>query len=215
MHVSSLAAIGPSLDGTPVLEDADPHPVTPYGKSKLAAERIVRRLVPEAVIVRPPVVYGPRDTDVFHLFKSVSRGMLVEIGGGERWAQAIYVKDLVDGILAAARSPKASGRAYFLAHAKAISWTGLGSVAAKIMRKRPRVVRVPVGLASAIGGLAEGWSGLTRKPGIISRDKVREAVCRYWTCDTRRAAEELGFVAGTPLEAGIAETLAWYWRRVG
>jgi nucleoside-diphosphate-sugar epimerase len=31
-----------------------------------------------------------------------------------------------------------------------------------------------------------------------------------WTCDTRRASEELGFVATTSLEAGLRESLAWY-----
>ena len=67
VHVSSLAAIGPSEGHTAVEEDAEPHPVTDYGKSKLEAERIVRSMAPDAVIVRPPVVYGPRDTDVFQL----------------------------------------------------------------------------------------------------------------------------------------------------
>jgi nucleoside-diphosphate-sugar epimerase len=210
VHVSSLAAVGPSPDGTPVSEDADPHPLTHYGSSKLEGERVVRALVPDAVIVRPPVVYGPRDTDVFQFLKPISKGFLIEIGGGERWFQAIYVKDLVDGILAAARAPQAAGRTYFLAHAKAVSWSELGAVAARIMRRDLRVLHVPSSVAYAVGCCAEMWSLLTRKPGIVSREKIAEARCRYWTCDTRRAAEEIGFEARTPLEAGIAETLAWY-----
>src|ERR1035438_7933055 len=67
VHVSSLAAVGPTKPGAPLTEDAEPHPFTHYGKSKLLAERVVRELAPDAVIVRPPVVYGPRDTDVFPL----------------------------------------------------------------------------------------------------------------------------------------------------
>ncbi len=82
VHVSSLAAVGPSLDGTPVGEDDEARPVTHYGKSKLEGERIVRRLLPDAVIVRPPVVYGPRDTDVFQVLKPLSRGIAVQIGVG-------------------------------------------------------------------------------------------------------------------------------------
>jgi nucleoside-diphosphate-sugar epimerase len=54
------------------------------------------------------------------------------------------------------------------------------------------------------------WSRLTRKPGIVSREKIREALCCWWTCDTRRAAAELGFRAKTPLDAGLALTLRWY-----
>jgi nucleoside-diphosphate-sugar epimerase len=45
VHVSSLAAVGPSPDGTPLGEDAEPRPLTQYGKSKLAGERAVRELV--------------------------------------------------------------------------------------------------------------------------------------------------------------------------
>ena len=46
VHVSSLAAIGPSTDGTPVSDDTEPHPITHYGRSKLEGERIVGRLFP-------------------------------------------------------------------------------------------------------------------------------------------------------------------------
>jgi len=208
VHVSTLAAIGPSSDGTPVDEDAQPRPLTHYGKSKLEAERMVRALAPEAIIVRPPAVYGPRDTDIFQILRTISRGWMLEIGGGQRWVSFIYVKDLVEGLLAARRG--LPGRAYFLAHPQPVSWSELGAAAARIMARRLRVVRVPAGVAYAVGLGAEAWSHLTRQPGIISREKVAEARCRWWTCDTRRAAAELGFEARTPLAAGLAETLSWY-----
>jgi nucleoside-diphosphate-sugar epimerase len=210
VHVSSLAAIGPSLDGRPVDEDAAPHPVSTYGKSKLESERVVRGLLPEAVIVRPPVVYGPRDTAVFQILKSVARGLVLEIAGGERWFSAIYVEDLVDGLWVAARDAQATGRAYFLTHRKPVSWRELGSAAGLIMGRQPRTLRVPVSAAGAIGWLAEKWSHITRNPAIISREKVSEACCRYWICDPARAAAELGFEAPTPIETGLAKTLAWY-----
>jgi nucleoside-diphosphate-sugar epimerase len=210
VHVSSLAAVGPSRDGTPVGEEEPPHPITHYGKSKLEAERLVRELAPEAVIVRPAVVYGPRDTDVFQLLKSISQGLVLEISGGDRWFSSIYVDDLVDGLLAAARCPRAEGHTYFLAHPKPNTWTELSSAAALVMACRPRVLRVPLPIAGGVGYAAEIWSRLTRKPGIVSREKIREAQCLWWTCDTRRADAELGFQAKTPLDAGLALALAWY-----
>ena len=210
VHVSSLAAIGPSPDGQPVTEDTPPHPISNYGKSKLEAEAAVRETAPGAVIVRPPVVYGPGDTDVFQLLKSISKGFVLQIAGGERWFSAIYVKDLVEGILAAAENARAAGRAYFLAHAKPLSWSDFGAVAAAIMKRTPRVVSMPVALAQAAGWGAEMWSRLTGTPGILSREKVTEAQCSYWTCDPYRAATELGFQATTSIERGLAETLAWY-----
>jgi dihydroflavonol-4-reductase len=211
VHVSSLAAVGPAKPGAPLTEDAEPHPFTHYGKSKLLAERVVRELAPDAVIVRPPVVYGPRDTDVFPLLKSISMGLVLEMAGGERWFSAIYVKDLVEGLLAAARSPRAPGRAYFLAHAQPVSWGQLRTTAARIMARRtPRVVKVPFAVAHAVGACAELRARLCGKPGIVSREKIAEARCMAWTCDTTRAAGELGFVAPTSLDEGLKQTLAWY-----
>jgi nucleoside-diphosphate-sugar epimerase len=54
------------------------------------------------------------------------------------------------------------------------------------------------------------WARLTRKPGIVSRDKVTDMQRRYWICDTRRAKAEIGFDAPTDIETGLAMTLAWY-----
>jgi nucleoside-diphosphate-sugar epimerase len=210
VHISSLAAIGPSLDGRPVDEDAIPHPVSTYGKSKLEGERIVRALAPDAVILRPPVVYGPRDTDVFQILKAVAQGLVLEIAGGERWFSAIYVEDLVDGILAATRAPQAAGRAYFLTCPKPATWQALGSIAAQIMGRRPRTLRVPVPAAYTIALFSEIWSRISRNPAIISREKVAEACYRFWTCNSARAAADFAFEAPTPLTAGLAKTLAWY-----
>jgi len=210
VHVSSLAAVGPSLDGTPVREDDEARPLTHYGKSKLEGERVVRRLVPGVVIVRPPVVYGPRDTDVFQVLKPLSRGLAVQIGRGERWFSAIYVGDLVEGLMAASASALAGGRTYFLANSAAVSWGDLRESAARIMGRGARVLQVPQSVAYAAGFGAEVWARLTGKPGIISREKVTEALCPYWTCDTRRAAAEIGFRAPTSLDAGLGLTLAWY-----
>jgi nucleoside-diphosphate-sugar epimerase len=210
VHVSSLAAIGPGPNSTPLSEDAEPHPIAHYGKSKLGGERVVREILPDAVIVRPPAVYGPRDTDVFQILKSIHRGVLAQIAGGERYFSAIYVSDLVDGILAAARAPQASGRTYFLAHADVVSWSELVGIAARIMGRTVRVVKIPPSAAYAAGYYAELWSRLTRKPGILSRDKVGEMQCRYWICDTRQAKEDLGFEAPTDISEGLTNAIAWY-----
>jgi nucleoside-diphosphate-sugar epimerase len=210
VHVSSLAAIGPAPDSTGIGEDAEPYPVGHYGKSKLEGELRVRAILPDSVIVRPPVVYGPRDTDVFQMLKSINQGLVVQIAGGEKWFSAIYVSDLVDGIIAAANSPRAAGRAYFLAHPRAVSWRELGNIAARIMSRTPRVIKVPLPAAYAVGYGAELWARLTRKPGIVSREKVSEASFPYWVCDTRRAREEIGFEASTGIDEGLANSLAWY-----
>lgn len=209
VQVSSLAAVGPS-SGSPVTEETEPRPLTNYGRSKLQAETAVRAVLPDAVIVRPPVVYGPRDTGVFEVLKPLSKGWALQIAGGERWFSAIYVKDLVEGLMAAAANPVAAGRSYFLTHPKPVSWSELAATASRLMGRRVRTVRIPAAAARAAGLWSEGVAWFTRKPGILSREKVKEAQCASWTCEGRRAAADLGFEARTSLAAGLAETLAWY-----
>jgi nucleoside-diphosphate-sugar epimerase len=113
-------------------------------------------------------------------------------------------------LLAAARTPRAAGRTYFLAHAQPVSWRQLAASAARIMARTPRVVTVPFAVAYAVGACAELRARLFGKPGIVSREKIAEARCMSWTCDTTRAAGELGFVAPTSLDEGLEQTLAWY-----
>ncbi|HEX3747952.1 MAG TPA: NAD-dependent epimerase/dehydratase family protein [Bryobacteraceae bacterium] len=210
VYVSSIAAVGPAEDGRPVDEATPPHPVSTYGKSKLQGEEIARALLPDAVIVRPPVVYGPRDTGVFQILKAVSRGLVLEIAGGDRWFSAIYAEDLAEGLCAVARQPRAAGKTYFLAHREPIAWRSFGATAAQIMGRNPRTFRVPVFAANSIAFLGEMGSLLSRNPAIISREKVAEACCRFWTCSPAQALADLGFEAPTPLAAGLAKTLVWY-----
>ena len=214
VHVSSLAAAGPAPDDAAVTEDDEPRPVSLYGKSKLEGERRMRAHVPEAVIVRPPVVYGPRDTDVFQILKSASRGIAVRIAGGEsggeRWFSAIYVRDLVEGILLAAQSPSSAGKTLFLAHPRPVSFTEMIAEIAETIGRTPRIITIPAAAAFAAGSCAEALSRLTRKPGILSRDKVREMICTRWVCSTDRAQKEIGFEAVTDFREGIEKSVAWY-----
>src|SRR5512141_2737981 len=92
--VSSQAAAGPSPDGRPVNDGSRPHPVSDYGRSKLLAEDAVRGYKDRlpVVILRPPSVYGPRDADVYELFRWASRGLTLQMTGGERYFNLCYVE---------------------------------------------------------------------------------------------------------------------------
>jgi nucleoside-diphosphate-sugar epimerase len=212
VHVSSLAAAGPAPGGTPLDESAEPRPVSDYGRSKLEAEHAVREspLANRAVILRPAVVYGPRDRDLLQLFRSARRGLLPGIGGEERYFSAIYIRDLVEGVVASARIRETAGRTYFLAHPEQVSWSKLRGLAAALAGRSARTVSVSPRAARLAGLGAEWWARLRRRPAILSRDRIAEACCPYWLCDSRRAGREMGFTAATALDDGLAETLDWY-----
>jgi dihydroflavonol-4-reductase len=212
IHVSSLAAMGPSPDGAPLREDRAPHPLTHYGKSKLEGEQAVRRsaVAGRATVIRPPVVYGPRDSDVYRVFKAAASGAMVRIGRAESYFSFIYVADLVDGLILAAGCAQAAGRDYFLANREPVSWTEFSVIAGATMMKSLRIFTLPVWAAYLAGTGAELLARLKQKPAILSRDKLLDVRQRYWVCDTARAAAELGFEAQTSLREGVATTLEWY-----
>ncbi|HEY0135710.1 MAG TPA: NAD-dependent epimerase/dehydratase family protein [Nannocystis sp.] len=104
VYVSSLMAAGPSHADV-ARREHHAHRVgfTAYGDSKLGGERIAweaaRSGQVEAVIVRPPLVYGPRDTDVLQMIKSANAGIIAQPGlGRPAWLSAIHALDLVQGI---------------------------------------------------------------------------------------------------------------------
>jgi len=212
VHVSSLAAAGPSDGSRPLTESDEPHPVSYYGRSKLAGEDLVREspLFSRSIIIRPPVVYGPRDRDVYQMIRMIARGWMLQIGAAPRPFSLIYVGDLVDALLAAADRPAPGGAVYYVAHSVAVSWDEFGRTAARLMGGRLRSVAIPEKLAYAIGWCAEWWARLSRHPGILSRDKVAEACCAGWVCDPSRACRELAFCSATGLEEGLRRTLDWY-----
>jgi nucleoside-diphosphate-sugar epimerase len=156
------------------------------------------------------VVYGPRDTDVFEIFRTAVRGVYLRIGRQESYVSVIYVKDLVEALLAAACSPRAPGRTYFVANEAPVSWAAFSASIAEAVAHPLHTISIPFQAAWVLAWLAELHSRLRGKPGIVSREKMKEGRCRYWVCDVSRARQDLGFLPSTPLSEGIAQTLAWY-----
>lgn len=210
VHVSSLAAAGPSSDPKGKAPDDPAAPISAYGRSKLAGEREVEALGDAGrwCILRPPAVYGPRDTDILEFFKMASRG-LAAIPAGERWLTMAYVGDVVRAILAAA-SAGAHGRVYHLGERAPQTLERIFDLLAAGAGSRVRVVRVPpvvIKLAGVAGSSLQrlGWR---RMP--LTVDKSTELLARHWTAQTAPSLDALGLGEGTPFGQGAESTWRWY-----
>jgi nucleoside-diphosphate-sugar epimerase len=210
--VSSLAAAGPAVDGRPVRDTDLPRPVSDYGRSKLLGEAETLRFREHfpIVILRPAAVYGPRDTDVFELFKWASKGLILDIRGGERFLNWCYVDDLAEALLLAGERRVPSGSMYFIAEDRVYSTAEFHQALQRTGSVSAKVVKVPVWIGYAIGAVSEAAGAVRGKATIMSRQKVREAIQQYWTCDLGRTRDDLGFSAGVPLEQGLERTWKWY-----
>jgi len=116
VFVSSLAVAGPTTIGHPIDETRPPAPITDYGRSKLAAEVLVRAMPLSWTIVRPPVVYGEWDRATLKVFQLARRGVVPVFGDGSQELSVIHAEDLARSLIAAAVSPRAAGHVYFAAH---------------------------------------------------------------------------------------------------
>lgn len=107
--VSSLATVGPSDGQAPVGRETVPQPVSYYGLSKRGGELVAHQFAEQlpVTIVRPPVVFGPRDHAVLELFKPAARwGMLFLPAVKDFRMSLVAVDDLVNALLLAAKKGK-------------------------------------------------------------------------------------------------------------
>jgi len=210
--VSSLAAAGPSPDGKPLTDSDLPRPVSDYGRSKLLAEEetLGYKDVFPVVILRPSAVYGPRDRDMYELFRWAAKGITLEIAGGERFINPCYVEDLAAAMVLAAEKETKSGSIYFVAENKAYSWSEFRQTLLATGGVKARNIKVPYWAASLIGLASEAAGLLMGKAVITSRQKVREAAEKYWICDCTKIERDLGFSSKFPLKKGLEVTWKWY-----
>jgi len=211
--IGSQAACGPSPDdGTPVTETDPLCPVSLYGRSKLEAEEVAQSFADRVpiTIIRPPTVFGPRDTDVLGVFKCTRYRLAPCLAGPDRMISIIYVEDLVDGILTAALASKSRGETYFLANPNPVVWREFALQVARIAGCRSITLRVPL-LAMRLASLAGDLLGKVRKtPALFRSEKLEEMKQIAWVCSPEKAYRDLPWHPGTPLSAAIEKTLGWY-----
>jgi len=212
VFTGTQAAYGPSPGLEPVDEESIPRPLTDYGHSKLKAQRYLQsegKKLPWTIVL-PPVVYGPRDTDVLEFFKTVKMGIIPKVGGHDKYTSIIHVDDLVKGLMLAAINDKAAGEIFFVANKKPVAWREIARIAMQVLGKKALEVPVPMPLVRAIAGVSEGIAKISGGTTIINRQKVLEMEPDFWICSSRKARVLLDFDEAISLERGIKETLAWY-----
>lgn len=208
--VSSLAAAGPSRPGFPLLGDEPPHPVTIYGRSKLAGEEAVRAGGLPWTIVRPPAVYGPGDREVLRLFKLARLGVAPVFGGGQQELSLVYGPDLGLAIAAAGSTPGAVGKIYYACHPEIVTSGLMVKTIGQAMGKSVRILPLPAALAHGVLAVTGTAARLAGQATVLNRDKAHEFLAPAWTADSTRLTADTGWKAEHDLESGVAATLEWY-----
>jgi nucleoside-diphosphate-sugar epimerase len=208
--VSSMAAAGPTIKGRPLRGHETPNPVTQYGRSKLAAEAVVTASRLLWTILRPPMVYGPRDLEVLKVFRLARYGLAPVLGDGTQELSAVHGADLADALVAAGSAEAAVRRTYYACHPEVFSGAEMALAVGRAMGKRPAVIRVPPAIGRGVLMLTEAAARLAGQTTILTADKANEFFQPAWTGDPEPLAIDTGWRATRNLETGLAETYAWY-----
>lgn len=212
IHISSLAAVGPALPNRPVDENTPCKPLTYYGKSKLAGEEIARQLSSSLplVILRPPVVYGPREVNFFTFIEGISKGWNLQIGHKKRLLSLIYIKDLVQAMLRAAIRPSSGNDVYFITDGNFYHWDDVVETASKVLNVHPRSLRIPDSMLAFIGLMLEFISIYQKKAPLLDSQRIIDIRQSAWTASPEKFFGHFEFQPQYDLQKGLEETVNWH-----
>jgi dihydroflavonol-4-reductase len=217
IYVSSLAAGGPTVAGSPRREDDVAAPVSDYGRSKLEGEQALRDLTPplSATVVRPCIVYGPGDREfLWRGLRLISMGVLPKPGLGERRISLLHVDDFVDLLILVVEKGQpldhGSRGLYYASDSTEYRYADLAVLVGHALGRRPRVVAVPHAAMALAVSVMRLRAAITGRPSMLNPDKLRELKAPAWTCCADRARRELGWQPRVEPHRGFADAARWF-----
>lgn len=209
---SSIAAVGGSNKNIPLNESAPCRPVSLYGKSKLQQEDKCKEFFDRLpiTIIRPPAVYGERDSEILLFFKCIQQGIAPSLGTKNKFLSMVYVKDLVKGIYESAISNNTAGNAYFINNPEVYNWQQLIEIMAKILNKKTVSITVPTIALKMLGKVGDVYAKFSKSTSMLNSDKINEILQDSWVFSSKKAFDDFGFIAQTPIEEGLTNTYNWY-----
>jgi len=212
--VGSQGAAGPNADASRPLTERDTcRPVSAYGKSKLKAEEITKEYkdVVPFTIVRPSVVYGPRDPNLQRIFKTAKRtGKFYYFGPPTKSISLVHVRDIARGVYLAALSSKALNETYFLGSEEFYGLDDLRSALQFSIGREINSIAVPEGMKQLMMIYADLLNRVLGKKVLLDRDRLSTLSFPAWTCEVSKAKKDFEFEESTSLTNGFQQTYEWY-----
>jgi dihydroflavonol-4-reductase len=213
VYTSSVATLKPHQDNTLADETAtlrENEAIGAYKCSKVAAERLVERMIQEglpAVIVNPSTPVGPRDRR-----PTPTGRMIIEAASGRMPAfvdtglNLVHVDDVAAGHLAALKCGRI-GERYILGGENMTLAELLGRIA-RLMGRSPPLLRLPRAPLYPLAYLAELTAQFTKREPLLTLDGLRMSKQRMFFTSAK-AERELGYRT-RPAEQGIRDAIDWF-----
>ncbi len=203
VYVSSVKVNGEATADLQFFTESDrAAPQDPYGVSKWQAEQALQHIAQETgleiVIVRPPLVYGPRVKGNFmRLLAAIDREIPLPLVGANNLRSLVYVGNLVDALIACATHPAAAGQTYLVSDGADISTASLVKKIAAALGRHNRSFYFPPALLRAGATLLGRAEQVDRLLGAL---RIRD----------KKIRSDLNWSPPYTLEQGLYETAKWY-----
>lgn len=193
---------------------ADTKSSSAYQKTKALAEDAVRKLVPQAVILRPSLIFGPQDG----FFTGVASQMQIFpfmplIGGGKTKFAPVYVGDVAKAVVKVLSENEFDGKIFDLVGAKAYSFKELLQFVKTQTQASAPLIYMPFFVARLIALVGDLQSYLTPVSPILTNDELTRLKTDNVTLKGSKGLKDLG-IAPTAMEAVVASYL-WRFRKDG
>jgi dihydroflavonol-4-reductase len=212
VHTSTVGVHGhvenPPADETARIAPGDVYQATKAEAEALALDFHRRRGLP-VTVVRPGAIYGPGETRLLKLFRSIARGRYAVVGSGQSFYHPVYIDDLLEGFMLALERPEALGEAFVIAGPRYVSQDELARLIARGTGGRVLPFHIPAQPLQWAGDLCEAICVPLGIEPPLHRRRVD-----FWTksraFSIEKARRLLGYAPKVDLEEGIARTVASY-----
>ncbi|MEO8064305.1 MAG: NAD-dependent epimerase/dehydratase family protein [Pseudomonadota bacterium] len=200
VYLSSIKVYGDHANATAFRLEDNPQPTDVYGRSKLAGETFLQEVAAtsalEAVIVRPPLVYGPGvRANFLRMLRWVDRELPLPLGAVQNSRSLVALDNLCDFLAHSLAHPQA--RTWLVSDGEDVSTPELIRRLAQAMQRRVRLVPMPPFMLRAAGALLGRGADVTRVLGSL-------------TLDTRASHEAMGWRPPLAMSQALGETVKWY-----
>ena len=208
----STTGVHGNIDNPPAREDFRYAPCDVYQESKTEAEKFVLSWAQsegDACVIRPTMIWGPRDTRIFKLFRGIYTRKLPIIGDGKTLNHWILVEDLAKAFRLAAEKPETRGQVYLIGGERVVTLEHTMRTISAVYGKPLLPFKVPAAPIQILGSCVEA---LCRPLGIeppLHRRRV-DFFVKSRAFDCSKAREQLGFVPRMRFEDEAAYVARWY-----